>query len=223
MTNMTSQNPWQNLKPLYVLPEDFAAIAFHRNYSNLRLDTLPEQVIGGLDKAEVIFLLLNPGFDEKDITVNLTLPHFIEANRHNSIDPFSSPFYYFGGDLEKTSGYGWWRRVLNPLIESGVTEAMLRDKIMAIEYFPYHSKTYEDLPVVPSQKMAFDLVREAIDRNKTIVIMRGKSYWCADVAVPELVTYKHVIVHPNPRNVAISPKNTGEGNFNVIRNLIIGE
>lgn len=221
MTNITPNNPWQNLKPLYVLPEDFTVLANHRNYSNLRLDTLPDQVIGGLDKAEVIFLLLNPGFDEKDITVNLTLPQFVEANRRNLNDPYGSPFYYFGGDLEQTGGYAWWRRILNPLIEAGVTEAMLSEKIMAVEYFPYHSKDWKEVPQVPSQQMAFSLVRDAIERGKTIVIMRGKDKWMN--AVSELVGYDKVIFHPNPRNVSVSPKNIGEVNFNYIRSLIIGE
>jgi hypothetical protein len=214
MTNTDTQNPWHGLKPLYVLPEDFAEIAHHKNYSNLRLDTLPDQVIGGLDKAEVVFLLLNPGFDNKDITVNLTLPHFIEANRRNSTDPFGSPFYYFGGDLERTGGYIWWRRILNPLIEAGVTEATLRDKIMAIEYFPYHSKSYKNLPPVPSQQYAFDLVNEAIGRRKTIVIMRSKDLWFG--AVPPLEGYMGKMIIKNPRNPSVSPKNLGEDNFNML-------
>lgn len=221
MTTTTSKNPWQNLKPLYVLPEDFAAIAHHKNYSNLRLDTLPDQVIGGLDKAEVIFLLLNPGFDDKDISVNLKLPQFVEANRHNLIDPYTSPFYYFNGKLNATGGYAWWRRILNPLIEAGITEAMLSEKIMAVEYFPYHSKYWKELPQVPSQQIAFNLVRDAIERGKLIVIMRGKDKWLN--AVSELVGYEKVILHPNPRNVSISPKNIGEASFNGIKNLIMGE
>ena len=98
---------------------------------------------------------------------------------------------------------------------------MLREKIMAIEYFPYHSKNYKDLPIVPSQQVAFNLVGEAIKRKKTIVIMRGKSYWTN--AVSELAAYENTIVHPNPRNVSISPKNIGKANFNKIKNLIIGE
>lgn len=220
MTNTTPQNPWQDLKPLYVLPEDFAVLAGHRNYSNLRLDTLPDQVIGGLDRAEVIFLLLNPGFDENDITVNLALPQFVEANRNNLIDPYTSPFYYFNGELNGTGGYVWWRRILNPLIEAGITEAMLSEKIAAIEYFPYHSKEWKDLPQVPSQQIAFSLVRHVIERGKTIVIMRGKDKWLGSVS--ELANYEKVILHPNPRNVSISPKNIGEVNFDTIRNRIIG-
>ncbi len=211
MTNSTPQNPWQNLKPLYVLPEDFAAIAHHRNYSNLRLDTLPDQVIGGLDKAEVVFLLLNPGFDDKDITVNLALPEFVEANLHNLTDPYASPFYYFGSGFETTGGYIWWARILRPLIKAGVSETTLRDKIMAIEYFPYHSKSYKNLPIVPSQQYAFDLVREAIKRQKIIVIMRSPKLWLE--AVPELVDYSHMTLN-SWLNITVSSKNLGETKFN---------
>lgn len=213
MTNTTPKNPWHDLKPLYVLPEDFAAIAHHRNYSNLRLDTLPDQVIGGLDNAEVVFLLLNPGFDDKDTTVNLALPEFVEANRRNLTDPYGSPFYYFSGGLEATGGYIWWARILKPLIKAGVTEAMLRDKIIAIEYFPYHSKSYKNLPVVPSQRYAFNLVREAIRRQKTIIIMRSPKLWLE--AVPELVDYSYMTLN-SWLNVTVSPKNLGEDNFNVV-------
>ncbi len=217
MTNTTSRNPWQNLKPIYVLPEDLAAIAHHRNYSNLRLDALPSQVIGGLDKAEVVFLLLNPGFNEKDVSVDLTLPHFVEANRRNHTDPFGSPFYYFGSGLEVTGGYIWWARILKPLIKAGVTEATLRDKIMAIEYFPYHSKDWKDLPSVPSQQYAFELVREAMSRNKTIII-RSPKRWLE--AIPELAAYPYVTFN-SQLNVTVSPKNLGEDNFNKVAEKLL--
>lgn len=209
-------NPWHLLpsKSPYVLTDDFAAIAHHRNYSNLRLDALPGQVIGGLNNAEVVFLLLNPGFDDKDITIDLTLPHYVEANRRNHIDPFSSPFYYFGGDLEQTVGYGWWRRILNPLIKAGVTETKLRNKIMAIEYFPYHSETYKSLPIVPSQQYAFNLVDEAIRRNKTIVVTRSKDLWYD--AVPALKEYANMMQIKNPRQPYVSPNNLGEENFKIL-------
>lgn len=219
MTNTKSQSPWHNLKPLYVLPEDFAAIAHHRNYSNLRLDALPGQIIGGLDKAEVIFLLLNPGFDDKDITLDLTLPHFVEANRRNLIDPFGSPFYYLCGDLEQTGGYEWWCRILKPLLNAGITEAILRDKIMAIEYFPYHSKSYKNLPIVPSQQYAFDLVDEAIRRGKTIVVMRSKDLWFR--AVPSLENYTGKMMIKNPRNPSVSSANLGEENFNILLSKLL--
>lgn len=221
MNKSKLHNPWQDLKPLYVLPEDFAKLVGHPNYSNLRLDALPSQVIGGLDNAEIIFLLLNPGFSESDITVDLQIPRFVEANRLNHIDPYGSPFYYFNGHLERTGGYKWWRRILNPLIQAGVIEAMLKEKIMAIEYFPYHSKEWKNLPLVPSQQLAFDLVGEAIKRGKTIVITRSKDLWYD--AVPALESYAHKLLVKNRRQPYISSKNVGEENFNRIKNLILGE
>lgn len=217
------QNPWLDLpsQAPYILPQDKQRIEHYHDYANLRLDTLPEQAIGGLDRAEVVFLLLNPGFDEKDISVNLALPTFIKSNRLNATDPYGSPFYYFNGGLERTGGYEWWARVLGPLTRAGASETMLRNKIMAVEYFPYHSKRYKNLPVVPSQAYGFNLVGEAIKRQKTIVIMRGKRLWLK--AVPGLAEYSYLEIR-NPRNVVISSNNLvgGETSFQTIKNLIIG-
>lgn len=219
MTNTTPGNPWQNLKPLYVLPEDFTVLASHRNYSNLRLDALPSQVIGGLDRAEVVFLFLNPGFAESDVTDDLFNPQFVTASRLNHLDPYGSPFYLFNEELKRTGGYAWWRRVLNPLIQVGVTEEMLREKIMVIEFFPYHSEDWGNFPRVPSQEVAFDLAREAIKRNKTLIV-RSVRMWLK--AVPELASYPYVTFNSS-MNVSVSPNNIGEENFNNIKKLIIGE
>lgn len=143
------------------------------------------------------------------------MPEFIEANRNNRNDPYSSPFYYFGGGLEQTGGYIWWKRILKPLLQAGVAEDALRQKIMLIEYFPYHSKTYKALPLVPSQQFAFDLVRQAIEREKTIVIMRAEPLWLADAAVPELAHYPYMTLN-SKLNITVSPKNIGEKNFSII-------
>ena len=212
MSNIASQNPWQKLEPPYILPEDLAVIACHRNYSNLRLDALPSQFIGGLDKAEVVFLLLNPGFNEKDVTVDPNLPQFVKANRRNHTDPYGSPFYYFDGGFEQTAGYEWWSMKLAPLLKAGATESILRDKIMVIEYFPYHSKDWKSLPRIPSQQFAFDLAREAMKRNK-IIIVRSLSRWLK--AVPELANYPHMTFRSS-MNVIVSPGNLGEENFSAI-------
>lgn len=214
MTDPLLQSPWHNLptEPPYILPEDLEFIRHHRNFSNLRLDTLPGQFAGGLDTAEVVFLVLNPGYDERDTTLNLQLPKFLEANRNNHTDPYSSLFYYFNDGLETTSGYEWWARKLKPLIASGVSEDMLRKKIMLVEYFPYHSTRYKHItPSLPSQQFAFNLVYEATKRNKIIIVMRSKKLWLK--AVPELASYPYMTLN-SPQNVVISPKNLGEANFN---------
>lgn len=215
------QNPWLNLpsqKP-YVLADDKLSLDQHRHANNeLRFDTLPEPYIGGLDNAEVIFLALNPGFRESDITVNMTHPQFAAENRANQADAYNSIFYYFNGGFEETGGYWWWKKKLAPLLQAGVTEHMLRDKIMLIEYLPYHSvnaKKISDLKV-PSQDFSFELVREAVRRKKTIIIMRSPKLWLS--AVPEL---EGNYIAPNSwLNVIISPKNMGQENFNTILNKL---
>jgi len=221
MTNTTLKNPWHNLpkKSPYILPEDLELIQHHRHFSNLRLDALPGQIIGGLDTAEVVFLLLNPGFNENDVAVDIKLPGFIEDNQSNHLDPYNSPFLYFNKGYELTGGYKWWTRILKPLIQADVPVTTLRNKIMTIEYFPYHSKDWKDLPRIPSQQFAFDLVHEAIDRNKIIVI-RSPKRWIE--AVPELAEYPYVTFR-SQLNVSVSPKNIGEENFNNIKSRIIGK
>ncbi|MDB5160129.1 MAG: hypothetical protein JWO99_392 [Candidatus Saccharibacteria bacterium] len=211
------QNPWKNLspKPPYVLAEDMSIIERSRHAKELRIDTLPDPFVGGLDSAEVIFLALNPGFIDSDIELNLKMPEFLEANRTNLNDPYSSPFYYFSGSFEETGGHIWWERKLKPLLQAGITESVLREKIMLIEYLGYHSKNADKIKglKVPSQHFSFNLVREAISRQKTIVIMRSKKLWLE--AVPELDAYPYMTLNSS-LNVTISPKNIGEANFEII-------
>jgi hypothetical protein len=223
MTNTIQESPWHHLpiEPSYILPEDLAVIAHHRNYSNLRLDMMPGQFIGGLDNAEVVFLLLNPGFNEGDITTDLQLPGFADDIHGNHTDPYGSAFYVFNKGYEHTEIYKWWTRILNPLVEVGVDIPTLRTKVMTIEYFPYHSVSYKNLPLVPSQQVAFDLVNEAIERGKIIVIMRSKDLWYG--AIPALEDYENKMIIKNPRAPYVSPNNLGETNFNIIMNRIIGE
>lgn len=216
------QNPWLNLptKAPYVLPQDQPSIELHRHAKDeLRFDTLPEPYIGGLNNAEVIFLALNPGFRDSDITVNLSHPKFARANSHNQSDPYNSSFYYFDGGFEETGGYWWWKQKLKPLQDRGVTEQAIRNKIMFIEYLPYHSKTAGKISnlIIPSQQFTFELVREAIRRDKLIIMMRSETLWVK--AVPELKG-KYIMPH-NKRNVIISPGNMGQENFDTILQKLI--
>ncbi len=213
---MNTENPWIKLptKEPYILEEDSNVIESHKNFIGLRLDTLPEPLVGGLDNAKVIFLALNPGFTDSDVDINMKLARFINGCRTNLNDPYKSDFYYFAGGLEETGGYKWWSAKLKPLIQQGITEEVLKKKIMMIEYFPYHSVNYKHIGrYTPSQLYSFELVREAIRKNKTIVIMRSRNLWIE--AVPELADYSYMTLS-SAQNVVISPKNIGELNFKVL-------
>ena len=88
----------------------------------------------------------------------------------------------------------------------------LADNVLSIEFLPYHSTSYRTVPVtLPSQRYSFGLVRAAIERAATIVVLRGRRSWT--VAVPELLE-ADVVFSDNPRVGAISPGTLGEDSFN---------
>ena len=92
------KNPWINLpdKAPYILPEDAEIISSPKFKSDgYRFDAFPDPFIGDLDKAQVIFLSLNPGFEEDDVKVNLDKPFFLEESRNNIFHKPTVPFLYF--------------------------------------------------------------------------------------------------------------------------------
>lgn len=202
-------NPWKDLsiKPYYVATCDTAILSSpNYNTSEIRFDAMPDPYCGNLDHAEVVFLALNPGFIDDDIDVNLNNKTFISENIKNYQHNASVPFFYLMDELSETGGYKWWKKHLNSLLKEGILFENLQQKIMNIEYMPYHSVRYKHNNIIlPSQEYSFNLVRQAIKMNKQIVIMRAKKYWLA--AVPELNDYKNVAQLNSTQNVSISRKN----------------
>ncbi len=187
-------NPWINLSqhPPYVLPED-AAVFANPKFKNegYRLDAFPDPFIGNLDRATVVFLSLNPGFEDDDINVNLQNDFFISESRKNLTHESNIPFLYLADEMKHTHGYGWWHDLLDKSVrEEKLSYETLSKKIMIIEYMPYHSVTYTpNRLLLPSQHYNFDLVRKAIKLGKHIVIMRSVKAWLK--AVPELESYPY--------------------------------
>jgi hypothetical protein len=209
---MYQDNPWPNLPNVapYILQADLTSAKSDKGFTTLRLDALPEPFIGRLEPAKVIFLALNPGFIEEDVTLNLTSDAFVSAVRANLSDQYS-PFYYFAGELEFTGGYRWWAQKLKPLLSDGVSQNQLAQNIMCIEYFGYHSVNYKQLKhTLPSQQYTFSLVKRAIELKKMIIIMRSEKIWIN--AVPELQDYQFARLN-SPQNVTVSSRNLGEANY----------
>jgi len=219
MTTDETSNPWLDLpdKAPYVLPVDREVLVKRpARAKNLRLKVLPDPFIGDPASAALVLLALNPGFRPEDIDLNMKSELFIEQNRLNLQHKSIPPFYYFHPGLGFTGGNIWWSRILRTLLNTGLLREELAQKLMIIQYFPYHSKEYTDLgAILPSQHYSFELVRKVMADSKPIVIMRSESLWLK--AVPELVTYPYFKLR-NPRNPAISPANLGEENFSRLLN-----
>lgn len=221
------KNPWLDLpnEAPFIASCDKKALS-HPKYKldGLRFDAFPTPYIGDINQARVVFLVLNPGFDERDVAFNPTNTSWLVESRKNLRHESMPPFYYLNPELSKTGGYKWWTSHLRPLNNAGVSWERLSHMCMCIELFPYPSVTYKhNKQYLPSQSYSFYLVREAIRLGKTIVIMRAKAKWLE--AVPELTDYPYLELN-NPQRVYISrinlDKKNGEGTFaRLVENLNI--
>ncbi len=215
-----SKNPWLTLgvtKP-YIAVED--KIFFHKNQralSHLRTDVLPDAYLGNLEKAKVVFLLLNPGFQERDINICVPGSQYFDQNKLSLQQKSKPPFYVLGNKFKDSGGYEWWTKKLKSIINAGISIETLSEKIVCIQYFPYHSEKYKHYAkTLPSQEYSFGLVRKAIQQKKKIVLMRSEKLWLQ--AVPELKgKYVKVKSFLNP---VISINNMSQKEFNEIIKIL---
>lgn len=155
----------------------------------IHLELLPEPFLGNPHHAKVIFLSLNPGYEEMDIW-SLHDTDFVEACRANlTHENQEYPFFLLNPIFASSSGgFCWWRDKLKTLIyRYGFKK--LAHKICAIEYFPYHSESLGFNNLIPSQCYSFFLVKEAMKRNALIIQMRSQRRW--QKAIPRLKTYQN--------------------------------
>jgi hypothetical protein len=114
------------------------------------------------------------------------------------------PFYYLDPDFEGP-GCKWWKLKLNPLLGIFKREELARS-LLCVQYFPYHSRRFRHRGLkLPSQECGFALVRSAIAKNATIVIMRAKTIWAR--SVQGLKGYSHAFTLHSPQNVVVSRQN----------------
>ena len=124
------------------------------------------------------------------------------------------PFYPFDPKFRDTGAGKWWlsrtREIQSAL--GGNIEKMAQ-RMMVIEWFPYHSLSFR-VPRVspcPSQYYSFHLVREMLKKNVLVVGMRAKRLWLEEVdALGEIQFLK------NPQCGHISRGNSERGLFEEI-------
>lgn len=217
-------NPWAQLpnKQPYVLTSDAYYIERFNQTTDLdhqiHTEILPEPFLGSLEKASLVLLNLNPGFDDQDLIWHKR-PDFVQENAKNLLHESNPPFYLLNQKFSNSAGYMWWYKHLKELVEKKGLEDVA-NSTMCIEFFPYHSRRFKRIgkkvlpdKYLPSQQYSFDLVRRAILMNKTILIMRCEKTWIE--AVPELVNYGYFRIN-NWQSPYVSRNNTSQGFFNTI-------
>ena len=113
-------------------------------------------------------------------------------------------------------GSQWWIAKLEHLIARHGRERVA-DKLVCLEYFPYHSRNIGYLgTVLESQRYNFHLVREGMRRGAVIVVMRSLRKWLD--AVPELARYRYFTPR-SAQQAKISPRNLPSGYAEIERRL----
>lgn len=164
---LTAANPWATVEsdPPFIADVDRSVLdGLRQARFAVRLDGLPHVWHGNPSTARALLLMLNHGFSEQDL-VDQATPVFMDAVRGAlALEP-TGRCWPLLPDLENSSAARWWRPRLAPLATAlGPTgDAILRDHLCDIEYFPYHPVNWRSPPRLPSQEFGFGLVRQAMN------------------------------------------------------------
>ncbi|WP_306252907.1 hypothetical protein [Parvularcula sp. IMCC14364] len=140
----------------------------------IHLSLLPGPYQGDLDNADIILLLLNPGFCHTDYYVEFNDKSFYKA-KLDTINQKNRKFTALDSKYCWTAGYAWWERKLKDVLLALAEQkydndyasaiAEIRQKISCIELFPYHSSRFGASKLIkelPSCKIAIDHVHTQI-------------------------------------------------------------
>lgn len=221
----TMDNPWLDLplKPPFVLPTDAdAAKGLGIDLGELfQVEQMPEPYFGTPD-AEVVVLLLNPGWSPLDVAVHQD-PTFQASLRDCLVHVKKDyPFVHLAPGGNMTPARRWWLAHARRLIEATSLEAV-SSRLLCLEFMGYKSQVAyaENGLRLPSQQYTFHLLRRAMDRGAFVLVMRSRELWYSEV--PELQTYADKALAINRRRPFLSRGNFAPGVFEMIVARINGQ
>ncbi|MBW4028704.1 MAG: hypothetical protein HIU93_15115 [Acidobacteria bacterium] len=183
-------NPWQELRSSdesYILEMDREAIRRHNDSvsdakKKVIVASIPEPFIGNPKSARLVLLGLNPGHSPEDEKSHRN-PEFQNAmflNLRQKLEEY--PFYPLNPKpaFRESGAAKWWlKRTCKLQIESGLDDQMFAERLLVIEWFPYHSQRSGLAPkrVCASQEYSFQLARQMLQEKKLVVRMRSEKHW----------------------------------------------
>jgi hypothetical protein len=197
-------------------PKDFAAFVAGARFgdfgdSRLHLSLLPIPYGGDLRAAEIVILLLNPGFSFTDYYAETRVPMYrtrLERTLAQDFGGIEFPFLWLDPEYCWHSGFVWWERKLRDVADliakarfNGRYLDALRDlarRVAHVELVPYHSPSFhahrliEDLPSVQAAReyARNELVPAATRGEKTIIVTRQVSAWGLPPNTRNLIAYE---------------------------------
>lgn len=197
-------------------PKDFEAFISSARFGDFRdrrlhLSLLPIPYGGNLLAAEIVVLLLNPGFSFTDYYAEHRMPQFrrrLEQTLAQDFEGVDFPFLWLDPEYCWHSGFVWWEGKLREVITRIAVEKFngryfeaLRDvsrRLAHVELVPYHSSSFdahrliESLPSVHAvRSFAQGALVEAANRgDKTIIVTRQVASWRLPADTRNLVVYE---------------------------------
>lgn len=209
---ISDRNPWIGFEYSSEMlhPLDKVAVEYHnkssrRDYQFL-LHLAPEPWIGNLE-GKLVVLYSNPGATESNVAGifqplhDLVLEKSIKNLNQKNLE---FPHFHFDPELRGTEGSIWFRKRFRWLIDA-FGEKRVSQELLTCELSPYHSLKWK-IPryMPPTQEYTYQIIREAMSRNSTILLARTPKLWLQNI--PELASYPRLF-RPNSINASISPNN----------------
>ena len=189
-------NPWTLLpaEAPYVLREDRHDLeARHSKFKTAgdldrygcQLQCLPDPYCGRLN-ASVILYTLNPGYtppnpaspesrlnDDWWFANSQELRDAYARNYHQ--EPLEYPLFHLDPRFERSPGGIYWNKALREVLRH-CDRKTVASNLLIVDSFPYHSCNYPKSPWrIFSQNFTWALMRAAVDRNATILILRNRT------------------------------------------------
>jgi hypothetical protein len=193
------KNVWEKLDhSIGVLAEDWDAVNIHNakhagTKFELRVEQgmLPEPYQGHVDSAKVIFLMLNPCFDDTDKLFYANKEYYDEVldTINQDLDK-EYPFSILHPKWSASPASRYWRNQMGKYAEAiscikdisfEAGMKVVANNIATVELFPYHSKNWtstKSLMQIQSVQYSRFLAKKAIiDTNKIVVCTRAIREW----------------------------------------------
>ena len=222
--NITSMlNPWLNIEwdntvadcDKHIISPAYCA------ENGIDISNLPEPYTGNV-ASNVVCLNLNPGIGKCDACFRFD-DHYLRITQNTLCHRLDHHMWIddeikckLGGLHE---GCKWWRDKTKD-IKVAIDNKNIN--MFVLEFFPYHSQHSFPFPNLPSDNYRNQLLQDAINKEKLIVIMRGKSKWFGikefgiGEKLKELEDKNRIIILSNPQNPSFSSKNIGEEAWNIL-------
>lgn len=177
------------------------------NDEKFHLELWPEPFVGN-PNAMVYLLNGNPGYTagkDEMFANDMVFQSLVKNTIVHKPTPGKDDFLYFNEikcNSETHPGCDWWMKRTKQL-----RSVLGRNPVLFnVEFCPYHSKNANNIPeYLPSYDYTNQLVINAINDNKIIVVMRMVNRWIR--RIPRLMNYPNFYRLLNYRNVSLTSGN----------------